>query len=325
MSAGRSVSTSPSRCGARAARIEPVLPASASGSDLRALRLASPGNRAPNGRRQAPSQHEPSHQRASAPAASAVATRWPAGACRGQPSAVVDPVLAPRREPLVVRDQHRPQPRPLELGHAAEIALGPGQRQVRHPQPAVPRPRWQGLDRRRGRTGAERCDRHGRPLELVFGYCTSNSSSRVRQFPAPRPLIRSSESANALVRGLFATDVAEVAPVTIRYAEGVEEYGARVAEGELLTWCVVANVLAETTHGEGGEDVQRGLKHFAPGAKVWVLPPQWGDGGESVVVAGRHRGRATAGSPRMVVGRQPARGCSEPSPSSRAGGRCPMS
>ncbi|MEU5257873.1 hypothetical protein [Amycolatopsis sp. NPDC021455] len=74
-------------------------------------------------------------------------------------------------------------------------------------------------------------------------------------------------------------------------------------EGELLTWCVVANVLAETTHGEAGEDVQRGLKHFAPGAKVWVLPPQWGDGGESVVVVGRHRGRGSGRLARMVVGR----------------------
>ncbi|NBH07805.1 hypothetical protein [Amycolatopsis sp. SID8362] len=74
-------------------------------------------------------------------------------------------------------------------------------------------------------------------------------------------------------------------------------------EGELLAWCVVANVLAETTHGEGGEDVQRGLKHFAPGAKVWVLPPQWGDGGESVVVLGRHRGRGRGRLARLVVGR----------------------
>ncbi|RSD19321.1 hypothetical protein [Amycolatopsis eburnea] len=74
-------------------------------------------------------------------------------------------------------------------------------------------------------------------------------------------------------------------------------------EGELLAWCVVANVLAETTHGEGGQDVQRGLKHFAPGAKVWVLPPQWGDGGESVVVLGRHRGRGRGRLARLVVGR----------------------
>lgn len=89
--------------------------------------------------------------------------------------------------------------------------------------------------------------------------------------------------------------------MTIHWAEGVASYSDTV--DELLGWCVVANVLAETTHGEGGEDIQRGLKHFAPGAKVWVLPPQWGDGGENVVVVGRHRGRGHGRLARLVVGR----------------------
>ncbi|MGW4214302.1 hypothetical protein ACWEIJ_40395 [Lentzea sp. NPDC004789] len=47
---------------------------------------------------------------------------------------------------------------------------------------------------------------------------------------------------------------------------------------ELLGWCVVANV--------GATD----LKHFSAGTKLWVLPPQWGDGGQDLVVVGRHRG-----------------------------------
>ena len=38
--------------------------------------------------------------------------------------------------------------------------------------------------------------------------------------------------------------------------------------------CVVANVAEETAHGEGGLDIHQGLRHFAAGAKVWVLPPQ---------------------------------------------------
>lgn len=59
--------------------------------------------------------------------------------------------------------------------------------------------------------------------------------------------------------------------------------------GELLAWCVVANVAAETYHGDGGQDVQQGLKHFSPGAKLWVIRPQWGDSDE-VLVIGRHRG-----------------------------------
>lgn len=59
----------------------------------------------------------------------------------------------------------------------------------------------------------------------------------------------------------------------------------------LLAWCVVANMAAETFHGHAGQEVRRGLEHFVAGARVWVFPPQWGDGGESVFVVGRHRGR----------------------------------
>lgn len=47
---------------------------------------------------------------------------------------------------------------------------------------------------------------------------------------------------------------------------------------------MVANIAAETRHGQGGHQIQRGLDHFAAGAKVWLLPVQWGDGGESVFV-----------------------------------------
>jgi hypothetical protein len=73
-------------------------------------------------------------------------------------------------------------------------------------------------------------------------------------------------------------------------------------DGELLAWCVVANVAAETFHGESGQDVQQGLKHFPPGTKLWVLRPQWGDS-ESVLVVGRHRGRRH-GFARIVVPRE---------------------
>ena len=62
-------------------------------------------------------------------------------------------------------------------------------------------------------------------------------------------------------------------------------------------FCVVANVAAETARGEGGLDLRRGVRHFAAGAKVWVLPPQWGDGGDQLIVAGHHRGAGAAGWP----------------------------
>lgn len=57
-----------------------------------------------------------------------------------------------------------------------------------------------------------------------------------------------------------------------------------------LAWCVVANVAQETAQGPGGLEIRTGTRHFAAGAKLWVLPPQWGDGGDKLFVVGRHRG-----------------------------------
>ncbi len=59
---------------------------------------------------------------------------------------------------------------------------------------------------------------------------------------------------------------------------------------DALGYCVAANVVDWTAHGEGGLELQRGLRHCTAGAKVWVLPVQWGDGGDSVIVTGRHWG-----------------------------------
>jgi hypothetical protein len=59
---------------------------------------------------------------------------------------------------------------------------------------------------------------------------------------------------------------------------------------ELLGWAVVANVAKITARGEGGLELRSGLKHFSGGAKLWVAPARWGDGGEKINVVGRHRG-----------------------------------
>jgi hypothetical protein len=59
---------------------------------------------------------------------------------------------------------------------------------------------------------------------------------------------------------------------------------------------VVANVAGETAHGEDGLDIRQGLRHFVAGARVWVLPPQWGDGGTDVLVAGTGAPGAGPGS-----------------------------
>jgi hypothetical protein len=73
----------------------------------------------------------------------------------------------------------------------------------------------------------------------------------------------------------------------------------------LLAYCLVANVAEQTAHGEGGLELRSGLRHFAPGAKVWVLPPQWGDGGAKLLVAGHHRGAGgRRGYVRIVVSRR---------------------
>jgi len=75
--------------------------------------------------------------------------------------------------------------------------------------------------------------------------------------------------------------------------------------GQLAAFCVVANVAEETASGEGGLTVRAGARHFAAGAKVWVLPPQWGDGGDQLIVAGHHRGtRGRRGLARMVMPRR---------------------
>lgn len=61
---------------------------------------------------------------------------------------------------------------------------------------------------------------------------------------------------------------------------------------EPLGLCVVANVARETSHGDGGLEIRTGLRHFAPGAKVWIAPPRWDSGSPDVPVVGRHRGNS---------------------------------
>lgn len=53
-------------------------------------------------------------------------------------------------------------------------------------------------------------------------------------------------------------------------------------------WCLVGNIVQEHKFGENGE-ILLGTKHFAPGAKVYCAPAQWGDGYEHIVVIGSPR------------------------------------
>lgn len=50
-------------------------------------------------------------------------------------------------------------------------------------------------------------------------------------------------------------------------------------------WCLVGNIVKNHEYGETKE-VLIGTKHFQPGAKVYMAPPNWGDGYENIVVIG---------------------------------------
>jgi hypothetical protein len=54
-------------------------------------------------------------------------------------------------------------------------------------------------------------------------------------------------------------------------------------------WCIVANIVNERAYGPGGQETRRGTKHFAPGAKIYILYFFWGMGAQDVTVVGRHR------------------------------------
>jgi hypothetical protein len=69
-------------------------------------------------------------------------------------------------------------------------------------------------------------------------------------------------------------------------------------------FCIVANVTDQTAHDRSGTEIHRGAEHFPPGAKVRVLPPQWGDGGDQVIVAGQHRGTRGRCLARIIIPRR---------------------
>jgi hypothetical protein len=74
------------------------------------------------------------------------------------------------------------------------------------------------------------------------------------------------------------------------YTEPTVPASSPDCEAKTSIWCLVANVTREP-HPEGlGGKMQLGTKHFAPGAKLYCFPKEWGDGGEKLRVLGRHRG-----------------------------------
>ena len=53
-------------------------------------------------------------------------------------------------------------------------------------------------------------------------------------------------------------------------------------------WTAVANMVPERPYGPGGAETRRGTKHFAPGAKLYII--DWYAGTcERIIVVGQHR------------------------------------
>ena len=65
-------------------------------------------------------------------------------------------------------------------------------------------------------------------------------------------------------------------------ARSLDEYRER---GHEWCWGLVGNIKQEREYGEEHE-IRKGTKRFSGGAKVYIAPVQWGDGGENVVVIG---------------------------------------
>ncbi|GAA4930869.1 hypothetical protein [Actinoplanes utahensis] len=72
-------------------------------------------------------------------------------------------------------------------------------------------------------------------------------------------------------------------------------------EDEPLTWGVAANVSHDVFTRQRTDTKRPGTRHFVPGAKVWVLPTMWGDGGEQRYVVGTRRGTGGRRLIRLVM------------------------
>jgi hypothetical protein len=53
-------------------------------------------------------------------------------------------------------------------------------------------------------------------------------------------------------------------------------------------WTAVANIIRERHYGPGGEEIRFGTKHFAPGAKVYIID-WYGGMCQRIIVVGLHR------------------------------------
>jgi hypothetical protein len=71
-----------------------------------------------------------------------------------------------------------------------------------------------------------------------------------------------------------------------KWAKRRRDWQAAMPAASAPVWCVVANVVEERRAGPFGSEMWRGTRHFAPGAKVYVITQL--DEGQTEVV-GHHR------------------------------------
>jgi hypothetical protein len=72
---------------------------------------------------------------------------------------------------------------------------------------------------------------------------------------------------------------------------GVSKEGVNMNKDEnnyTWRWCLVGNIVEKHQYGEN-HAIRFGSKHFSGETKVYIVPAQWGDGMEKIVVLGLSR------------------------------------
>lgn len=79
-----------------------------------------------------------------------------------------------------------------------------------------------------------------------------------------------------------------------------DESGNAAGKNEGPVWCVVGNMGSAHQYGPDGQEIRRGTRHFAPGARLYVRHMMgWTGDTPDLEVVGRHR--ATHRYVRMIV------------------------